>query len=179
MARFLTQLVVGLGSGLVGALALTAAHEGLRRSAPDSPRPKSPRLDVLGMRALRSLAEAFGLKKPRGKELRRDALAGDLLANTAWFGLAAGGRHPWVRGISLGLLAGVGALVLPPVLGLGRTPRSSIVRGQTVGLFVLGGLAAAGVAWAIQRASESRMLAQARAAAGDARVNARSSGMIH
>lgn len=174
MARFLTQLVVGLGSGLVGALALTAAHEGLRRSSPIS-----PRMDVLGMRALRSLADALGVKKPRGKALRRDALALDVAANTAWFGLAAGGRHPWVRGASLGLLAGIGAVTLPPLLGLGRTPRSSIVRGQTVALYVLGGLAAAGVAWAIQRAGDARMLAEARAAAEDSRVNARNSGMIH
>ena len=46
MTRFLTQVVVGLGSGLVGALALTAAHEALRRDAS-----VSPRMDVLGMRA--------------------------------------------------------------------------------------------------------------------------------
>lgn len=176
MARFLTQIVLGLGSGLVGALALTAAHEGLRRSGTPS-----PRMDVLGMRAFAGLAEALGFKPPRGKELRRDALLGDIVANSAWFGLASHGHHPFLRGASLGLLAGLGALTLPPVLGLGRTPRSALVKGETVGLYVLGGLAAAAATLLVRSFDESRVLDRARRAAEDARedVNQRNSGMIH
>lgn len=176
MARFLTQVLVGLGSGLVGALTLTAAHEVLRKN---TPRGMHPRLDVLGTRALRSLAETVGLEKPRGRALRRDALASDVLSNTLWFGLAAGGRHPIARGLGLGLLAGVGAVTLPPLLGLGRAPKSAWIRGETIALYTLGGLAAAAVAWAVRRSQERGMLEEARVAAEDARVNARNSGMIH
>lgn len=176
MARFLTQVLVGLGSGLVGALTLTAAHEVLRKTAPRGAR---PRMDVLGMRALRSLAGTVGVGKPRGRALRRDALASDLLANTLWFGLAARGRHPIARGLGLGLLAGVGAVTLPPLLGLGRVPKSPWIRGETIALYALGGLAAAGVAWAVKRSQQEGMLEEARVAAEDARVNARNSGMIH
>jgi hypothetical protein len=176
MARFLTQVVLGLGSGLVGALALTAAHEGLRRNAP-----VSPRMDVLGMRALKGLASALGFDPPRGKKLRRDALVGDLVANTAFFSLAARGRHPVFRGVTLGLLAGMGATLLPPVLGLGRTPRSKTIKAETVGLYVIGGLAAAGVAWLAMSARDRSALERAKRAAEEARlgVNQRNSGMIH
>jgi len=178
MARSLTQLVLGLGSGLVGALALTAAHEGLRRNAPGS-----PRMDVLGMRVLKGIAEALGLEPPRGKQLRRDALIGDILANTAFFSLAARGRHPIARGGTLGLLAGLGAVFLPPLLGLGEAPRgrSKVIKAETVGLYLLGGLAAAGVAWLVHTAMDHGALERAKHAAEEARlgVNQRNSGMIH
>lgn len=176
MARLLTQVVLGLGSGLVGALALTAAHEGLRRSTA-----VSPRMDVLGMRALKGLSRAVGLRAPRGRELRRDALIGDLVANTAWFGLAGRGRHPFVRGTWLGLLAGMGAVFLPPLLGLGKGPKTSLVKGETVALYLLGGLAAAGVAYLVQTRGQGGVLERARKAAEEARmgVTQRNSGMIH
>jgi hypothetical protein len=172
MARFLTQVVLGLGSGLVGALALTAAHESLRRSSP-----LSPRMDVLGMRALKGISEALGFAPPRGAKLRRDALIGDIVANTAYFGLASRGWHPFVRGASLGLLAGLGAVALPPYLGLGRTPRglSTLVKGETVGLYLLGGLAAATVAYAMKTLERTRV-ADADVTEG---VTQRNSGMIH
>lgn len=178
MARILTQVVLGLGSGLMGALALTAAHEGLRRNAA-----VSPRMDVLGMRAFKELSRALGVRPPRGERLRRSALASDLVANTAWFGLVGRGRHPFVRGASLGLLAGLGAVVLPPYLGLGRAPRgrSLLVRGETVGLYLLGGLAAATVAFVFKDLGRGRVLDRAKRAAEEARsgVTQRNSGMIH
>jgi hypothetical protein len=178
MARFLTQVVLGLGSGLVGALALTAAHEGLRRNAP-----ASPRMDVLGMRALKGIATALGFDPPRGKKLRRDALIGDIAANTAFYSLVARGRHPLMRGATLGLLAGLGAVVLPPYLGLGKAPRgrSDIVKAETVGVYVVGGLAAAAVAWLVMSTRDRTALERAKRAAEEARlgVNQRNSGMIH
>ncbi len=182
MTRFLSNALLGLGSGLVGAFALTAAHEALRKNTR-----VAPRMDVLGMRALKKGAELFGLKPPRGRALRRDAMIGDLITNAAWFALAAGGSRSrgahLSRGLFLGLLAGVGALVLPPMLGLGNQPRAgnTVVQGETVGLYVLGGLAAAGAALIARSVQNRGVLAMARAAAEDARlgVNARNSGMIH
>lgn len=178
MSRFLTNLVVGLGSGLVGAVALTAAHEALRKN-----QPVSPRMDVLGMRALKKLGSAVGLNPGRGRELRRNALVFDLATNAAWFGLVAPGRRPITRGLVLGLLAGLGAVALPPMLGLGRGPRgrTKIIQAETVGLYVLGGIAAAGVAWMARSARDRNVLTHGRQEAEylKSRVNTRDSGMIH
>lgn len=178
MTRFLTKLAMGVGSGLAGALAVTAAHEILRtRTSP------SPRMDVLGMRALSKLASAVGLSPPKGRRLRRDALVGDLVANTAWFGLVSAGGRPLPRGLGLGLLAGIGALVLPPILGLGRAPRgrSAWVQGETVALYLAGGLVAAGAAWVAHEIEQGRLMDDARAKLDEVRskINARKSGMIH
>jgi hypothetical protein len=178
MIRFLTNLAVGLGSGFVGALALTAAHEALRGSTYPS-----PRMDVLGMRALKRGAKFLGISPPRGKALFRDAMVGDLVANTAWYGLVGSGMHPFSRGMTLGLLAGLGAVVLPPWLGLGQAPRgrTPLVQGETVALYLLGGLVTATVAWLGREVREGRLVDDVTQAASGvrARINARKSGLVH
>jgi hypothetical protein len=180
MSRLLTNLLVGLGSGLVGAVALTATHEALRTNAPRALRPG---MDVLGMRALKKLGRGVGVRAGHGRTLRRRALIGDLVANTAFFALVARGRRPMTRGLTLGLLAGIGALALPPVLGLGRAPRSRrrSVQLETIGLYVIGGIAAAGVAWLARNSHDRRVLDEGRARAElvHEHVNTRDSGMIH
>ncbi len=178
MTRMLTKLAIGVASGLAGALAVTAAHELLR-----SRTSRSPRMDVLGMRALAKLGDATFGRHPKGKQLRRDALVGDLVANTAWVGLVGAGGKPLPRGVGLGLLAGVGAVVLPPLLGLGRAPRgrSALVKGETVALYLAGGLVAAGAAWVARELEQGRLVEDARAKLDEVRskINARKSGMIH
>ncbi|MGZ3420574.1 MAG: hypothetical protein ACXVEE_22045 [Polyangiales bacterium] len=152
MSRLLRNLLVGLGSGLVGAVALTATREVLRKNAPRRFRPGTA---VLGTR--------------------------DLVANTALFSMVARGRRPLTRGVTLGLLAGISALTLPRMLGLGRAARSRILQAETVGLYVFGGLAAAGVAWIARNVHSRRVLDEARARAElvHEHVNVRDSGMIH
>lgn len=131
-----------LGPGLIGALSVTAIHEGARRVL-DHP----PRMDVLGKRSLKKGARWFGLRPSRGQRLYRQTLVGDILTNSLYYALIALGRprRPYLRGALLGGLAGVGAVLLPPVLGLGRRP--SRARGSTslltVAWYFLGGLAAA------------------------------------
>lgn len=180
MSRLITNLLVGLGSGLVGAVALTAAHEALRTNAPRALRPG---MDVLGMRALKKLGRGVGLDPGHGRTLRRRALVGDLIANTAFFALVARGRSPMTRGVTLGLLAGLGALGLPRFLGLGKAPRSQrrSVKLETVGIYVIGGVAAAGVAWLARNTHDRQVLDEARARAEMVHeyVNTRDSGMIH
>ena len=54
-----------IGSGLTGALTLTAVHEAARRRLPEA-----PRMDVLGMRAIARATAALGQKPPPEPRLR-------------------------------------------------------------------------------------------------------------
>jgi hypothetical protein len=86
------------------------------------------------------------------------ALGGDLLANAAYYALVGVGsptpREAWVRGAALGAAAGVGAVVLPPLMGLGKKPRGTnpTTQAMTVAWYLAGGLVAAGVYQLIDRA---------------------------
>ncbi len=131
-----------LGPGLVGSLSLTLIHEGARRVLAHP-----PRMDVLGKRSLKKGFRWLGLRPARGRRLHRQSLVGDLISNSLFYSLVAMGRpkHPYARGALLGALAGLGAVVLPPYLGLGRRPsraRTSTAL-LTVAWYVLGGLSAA------------------------------------
>lgn len=131
-----------LTSGLVGAAALTVVHETVRRLIPHA-----PRMDVIGTRALRRPIMAAGYAPPRYATLHAAALAGDLLLNAAYYSAAAAGSRESAirRGLLLGLAAGAGAVVLPPLMGLGRPPhrKAPVTDLLTVAWYTLGGLAAA------------------------------------
>lgn len=139
-------------SGMAGAAALTAVHQAARMVT-DS----APRMDVVGMRAIARGKEAAstGYSATAATEenpvLHNLALAGDLVFNSAYYSMAT----TWMRGAALGLLAGVGALVLPQKLGLGAPPKSELLSNQvmTVAWYVLGGLAAA---WTAKCLAEKR-----------------------
>ena len=131
-----------LGSGLAGALTLTAVHETARRQRADA-----PRMDVLGIRAIVRSMEALGQEPPSASRLHDLALVGDILSNSLYYSLVGLGRREgaWLRGMLLGLAAGVGAVVLPSPLGLGAAPsnRTAATQVMTVGWYLIGGLAAA------------------------------------
>src|SRR5215210_5581347 len=114
------SVLKSLASGFIGALTLTLIHEGTRRIFPA----QAPRMDVLGMRALARLLRGVGAKVPESGTLHRLALAGDLVSNSAYYSLVAVGspRHVVVRGFLYGLAAGIGGVVLPGALGLGKAP---------------------------------------------------------
>lgn len=128
-------------SGMAGAATLTAVHQ-LARTVTEA----APRMDVLGIRALSRGSRAAGFEPPAESHggLYAAALAGDLLFNSAYYSLAT----TWKRGTVLGILAGIGALVLPQRLGLGDPPKSELLsnRIMTVAWYTLGGLAAAATA---------------------------------
>jgi len=136
--RFLSAL----GPGLAGALSVTLIHEGARRVLAHP-----PRMDVLGKRSLKKGFRWFGLRPSHGKRLHRQALVGDIIANSLYYALVALGRprRPYLRGVLLGGLAGVGAVLLPPFLGLGRRPSQAKPSTAllTVAWYLLGGLGAA------------------------------------
>jgi L-ascorbate metabolism protein UlaG (beta-lactamase superfamily) len=131
-----------LGSGTVGAVALTALHETARRVLPNA-----PRADLLGERAIDRSLRALGRRPPSGPRLHRWALAGDLLSSSLFYSLVGshGGRKAWLRGSLLGLGAGLGVVVLPGPLGLGSRPsaRTPATVAMTLAWYVAGGLAAA------------------------------------
>jgi hypothetical protein len=136
------SLAKSLGSGLIGACALTLLHETARRFIPDA-----PRMDVLGMRAIAKSMRLVDQEPPADEQLQTLALAGDVLSNSLYYSLVGAGAPcaVWLRGVLLGLGAGVGAVVLPQPLGLGSAPRarSRSTQAMTVGWYLAGGLAAA------------------------------------
>jgi hypothetical protein len=131
-------MLKALGSGLLGACALTLIHEAARRYLDDA-----PRMDVLGMRALSKTMRAVEVEPPIG--LHEAALVGDIVSNSLYYSLVgAGDRREALRnGALLGLAAGLGAVFLPEPLGLGRQPTESTrTQLMTVAWYLAGGLAA-------------------------------------
>src|SRR5215218_5688138 len=149
-SRLVQDWSQSLLAGVCGAVALTAVHQLARRVTDDA-----PRMDVLGERAIARTVRAAGGTLPMQPTLHRWALAGDLIANSAYYSLVACGRdaHVWTRGVAMGLAAGAGALVLPRRIGLGDPPRSHHVPNQvmTVAWYLIGGLAAAAVGQGLRR----------------------------
>ena len=134
-----------LGSGLAGALVLTAVHETARRGIS-----KAPRMDTLGSRAIAQTMESLGQEPPSEPRLHETALIGDVVSNAMFYSLIGLGDPEGApqRGALLGLAAGIGGVVLPGPMGLGRAPssRTKATQAMTVGWYTLGGLAA-GVAY--------------------------------
>ncbi|MET0625200.1 MAG: hypothetical protein ABW250_19845 [Pyrinomonadaceae bacterium] len=132
-------MLKALGSGLVGACALTLVHETARRYLDDA-----PRMDVVGMRAITKTLRAVDVEPP--VPLHEAALVGDIAANSLYYGLVGLGEpEDGVRnGALLGLAAGVAAVYLPEPLGLGRQPAKNSTETNllTVAWYLLGGLAA-------------------------------------
>ena len=136
-------------SGLAGAAALTLVHETARRILPDA-----PRMDRLGRRVISRSMEGLGVEPPHRNTLQGMALAGDLVSNTLYYSLVGAGRGTsLVRGAALGAAAGLGALVVPPLLGLGRRAqgRTNKTKAMTFSWYLLGGLAAAATLACIER----------------------------
>jgi len=130
-----------MAAGAVGASATTLLHELTRRLTPDA-----PRVDLLGMQALAGLLRAAGVDPPTGGALYNLTLAGDLVSNTAYFGLASVGPRDTTAavGVVLGIAAGLGAVYLPRRLGLSRLPteRTGRTAALTIALYTTGGIAA-------------------------------------
>jgi hypothetical protein len=133
------RLTTAIVSGLAGAAALTVLHETVRRVRHDA-----PRMDTLGRRAIARGLEAAELDVPPEDRLQAAALGGDILANALYYSLACFGEPSLARGASVGAAAGLGALVLAPLLGLGSRPgsRTSQTAAMTVAWYTAGGLAA-------------------------------------
>jgi hypothetical protein len=134
--------VRALTSGVAGALVLTGLHEVARRLLPHA-----PRMDVIGERALSRSLGALGYRPPRGPRLYRATLAGELLSNALYYSVVGAARHSRSlrTGLLVGFAAGLGAVLLPPRLGLGNPPgaKAPLTPLLTVAWYTAGGLAAA------------------------------------
>ncbi|MFO0891277.1 MAG: hypothetical protein U0790_19300 [Isosphaeraceae bacterium] len=106
-------------SGVVGATTLTVIHETARRLRGDA-----PRMDTLGRRSLIRAIEAAGGEAPSEDQLQVSAGRGPPGATRLHYALVGLGRPSGslTRGAALGAAAGLGAVVLPPSLGLGHRP---------------------------------------------------------
>ncbi len=159
----MNQGIVCALAGMSGATMLTAVHQTARNHVNNA-----PRMDEMGMRGLAQLREAVGAAPVDHDRLYEETFVGDLIANSLYYSLVGIGprRGVFTRGMVLGLLAGAGALFLPRHMGLGDPPRSDRTANQlmTVGLYVIGGLAAAYAAQTLadaQPAADSTRLAPA------------------
>jgi hypothetical protein len=128
--------------GLAGAAALTLMNEGVKKVSADA-----PRLDLLGQNALAKFMKGNDMLSKTAQ--RFFPMAGDLISNSLFFGMARGNSAgaTLVRGALLGLGAGLGAVVLPEPLGLESktTNKSNETKVMTIAWYVLGGLVAAAV----------------------------------
>jgi len=135
-------------AGLAGATAVTLINETARRYIADA-----PRMDQLGERGVKMIARGLHAPEPADQTAHEIALAGDLALNGAYYALVGTGRKAWLRGAILGTLAGVGAVILPPYLGLGRdaSQRTNRTKLMTFGYYFTGGIVAAAVAQLFRR----------------------------
>lgn len=140
-----SPIMRSLIAGFAGAAAVTIVHEAARRLSRSA-----PRMDVLGRETIGRTYEIAGAARPYPQRLQQMALAGDLVSNTLYYSMAgcsAWGLHAMTRGGMLGLFAGVGAVALPPIMGLPAWPtqRSRATQLMALSWYTLGGLVAGGV----------------------------------
>lgn len=137
------KIIKALVSGLAGAVLVTVIHETTRRLVPNA-----PRMDILGMRAIEKLMHKADTEPPADdKKLHTLALIGDVVSNSLYYSLVGTGKNAWLKGSLLGAAAGIGGVILPGPLGLGKVPsgRTDQTKAMTVSLYLIGGLAAAAV----------------------------------
>ena len=133
-------------SGLAGAGTVTVLNESVRRVAPEI----APRMEILGMRALKAGFEAADAEVPPRRGLIKLAFGGEVASNTAYYSLVGLARpeNAVAVGAALGLAAGLGAVLLPGRMGLGEEPstRTPGTTAMTVAWYFAGGLVAGLVA---------------------------------
>ena len=80
-------------------------------------------------------------------------MTGDVVSNALYYSLVGSGRHSLRRGLPLGVAAGVGGVVLPGPLGLGRgsSNRTPQTQAMTVAWYTVGGAVAGAVAAALHK----------------------------
>ncbi len=143
------KLISSIGGGLAGACALTLLHEIVKRMDKDA-----PRMDLLGMQAVKKGIKSTDQSVPDDKHLYEIAIIGDIISNTIYYSLGVAGKRKyiWPKGALSGLTAGLGAVFLPKSLGLNpaysaRTLKTKVF---TTGLYLIGGLVASAVAKKIE-----------------------------
>jgi len=144
------KLLSALLGGLAGAVALNILHETVRRFDRDA-----PRVDLIGEEAISKSMDAVGIEPPQGDRLYKVTLVGDLISNTIYYSTIGLGddKNILIRGLSMGFVAGIGAIELPKPMGLDDAPvsRSDKTKLLTVVWYVAGALVTAVVTKALRR----------------------------
>ena len=132
--------VIALLGGIAGAATVTALHQALKTVAPAV----APRMDLLGMEAMKKIRNRVHLPIPSEEELYKQTFVGDIIFNTLYYSLA-GGKAADLKGTVLGIAAGVGAVQLPEKLHLNpeHSSRTKTTEYLTMGIYIAGGLMAA------------------------------------
>ena len=142
--------VKGTLGGLAGACALTLLNEGARKLDKDA-----PKMDLLGMNAVARLVKGNNLLTQAADRIFPVAVAGDLVSNSLYYSMAetADNKNTLIRGTLLGLAAGVGAVVLPKMLGLNEDATASTTKTKvlTIAWYLIGGVVAAAVINGLER----------------------------
>jgi hypothetical protein len=150
--KVMMKLTSALG-GLAGACALTLINQAIAKIDK-----KAPRLDLLGMNAVAKM-----IKSPKSapllvQKLLPMSVAGDLVSNSLYYSMAKATtkNKTLVRGLLLGLGAGLGAVALPKPMGLDETTTNLTTRTQvmTIAWYVIGGIVAAAVINAMEEKDE-------------------------
>jgi hypothetical protein len=133
------KLLRALTGGLAGSVILTSLHQLLQKNYKNA-----PRMDLLGEEAIAKGFNKVGADRPSENKLHKMALAGDIVANTLFFGAAATTISSCSKGTLLGIAAGLGGIYLPEKLGLNpeHSNRTLQTKVLTVGLYALGGYVA-------------------------------------
>jgi hypothetical protein len=143
-----------VAGGLAGTITVASLHEAFRRVRSDA-----PRMDLLDMDLIRKGLKSMKKEVPEDVDLQRWAVGSELFCDTAYYGLIAmgGKKGVWTRGLLAGLIAGVAAVILPKQLGLPHEPSNKTLGTQimTVGLYVMGGLAAAAITSLVESAQSN------------------------
>jgi len=128
--------------GLAGACALTLINQGVAQLDK-----KAPRLDLLGMNAVAKIFKSAKTAPPLVRTLFPVAVTGDLVSNSLYYALAGSNERntTLLKGLLLGLGAGMGAVSLPKAVGIDESPTnySDRTKLMTIAWYVLGGLVAA------------------------------------
>jgi len=135
-------------AGLGGAIVLNLLHESLKKKALDT-----PRIDLVGEEALQKTLGFFGTKIENKDTLYKATLAGDLISNATYYSMIGNStENVWGKAISLGLVAGIGAVVVPKEIGLDEKPvaKNTQVKAMTVGYYLVGALATAAILTALK-----------------------------
>lgn len=138
------KFVAAVAAGAAGAGTLTLLHQLVKQVSPDA-----PRLDNAAKEGIRRTIASAGGPQPSEEELHRVSLAGDLLANTAYYAAAVGfgaRAAKWIAPL-LGAGAGVGSVLAPGRIGLDprHTARNEKTALVTVVLYLAGAVAAQSV----------------------------------
>ncbi|UOE52494.1 hypothetical protein MTO98_15570 [Mucilaginibacter sp. SMC90] len=136
------KLIKNIIGGLAGAVALNILHQTVKQFDHDA-----PRVDLVGEEALTKGMESMGLEAPTGNALFTATLIGDIVSNTLYFSTIGFGKKKYLllRGTTIGLAAGIGALTLTKPIGLSDAPvtRTNKTKIMTVVWYTLGGIVTA------------------------------------